>query len=258
MDGFESREFSMGTMDPRRQWSYGTFLCGPELMMDVWNAQDHAYSIDQFNQYRESDKRANRLYQRAEHIDWKKFHAQPTPTVVVAQHLYSKSGKQKLFMDRLIEQAPPPPPVLLLVDEVKVMLNECFKLFKKMLTKAGYQVSMWYVDESECGAALRSPYVAVRTIHHSAPEVWKFYTTSFIVLGMSYISVAYAIQDHKLGQKEFTRKSPTLAPHLASVSNFAGTLQGALVFNSLAPIPCDRSIRIKTPRGIRKVMPEEW
>jgi hypothetical protein len=108
MGGFESREFSMDTMDPHRQWSYGTFFCGPELMTYVWNAQDRAYSIGQFNQYRESDKRENRVYQRVGHIDWKKFHAKPTPTVVVAQHLYSKSGRQKMFMDRLIDQAPPP------------------------------------------------------------------------------------------------------------------------------------------------------
>jgi hypothetical protein len=69
MDGFESREIHTDTMDPQIQWSYGTFLYGSELMKDVWNAQEHAYSIDQFNQYRELDMRANRVYQRVEHID---------------------------------------------------------------------------------------------------------------------------------------------------------------------------------------------
>jgi hypothetical protein len=54
----------------------------------------------------------------------------------------------------------------------------------------------------------------------------KLHTPSFIGLGMPSRSAAYAIHDHKLGQKEFTRESPTMAPHLASVSNFGGTLQG--------------------------------
>jgi hypothetical protein len=95
-------------------------------------------------------------------------------------------------MDRLVDQAPTPPraPVLLLLDEgSKVLLKECFKLFKKNLTKAGYQVQMWYVDEAKCGAALRSPYVAVRAVHHSSPAVWKFHTPSFIGLGMPSRSV---------------------------------------------------------------------
>jgi hypothetical protein len=78
----------------------------------------------------------------------------------------------------------PPPPVLLVVCKGKFLLEERFKTFNKNLAKAGYQVSMWYVDEAECGAALRNPYLAGRAIHNTAPDVFKFHTPSKIGFGM--------------------------------------------------------------------------
>jgi hypothetical protein len=80
------------------------------MWTDVGNAQEHTYTIDEFNQYRELDKRTRWVYDLVEQIEWDKFHAQTSPSVVVARHFYSKSGRQKLFMDRMVDQAPSPPP----------------------------------------------------------------------------------------------------------------------------------------------------
>jgi hypothetical protein len=144
------------------------------------------------------------------------------------------------------------------VDEGKFLLEECVKLFNKKLTKACYQVFMWYVGEAEYGAALRNPYVAVRVVYHMTPELWKCHTPSLIGFGMTIRGAGYAIQDHKVAQKEFTRKPPTLATHSASVSNLIGILQGTLVFQSYGHLPCDPSIWIQISKGMKKLMPEEW
>jgi hypothetical protein len=79
MEAFDIREIHADANNPHKQWIYGTFLCGPELTTDVWNAQEHAYSIDKFNKYRELDKRASRVCQSMEHMNWKKFTRSPLP-----------------------------------------------------------------------------------------------------------------------------------------------------------------------------------
>jgi hypothetical protein len=84
----EGQKVPVDNAHPYLQWKYGIFLRGTELMTEVWKAQHHAFSIEQFNQHREVDNMAHRYYQQVGHIDWSKFYEQERADIAIAQHLY--------------------------------------------------------------------------------------------------------------------------------------------------------------------------
>jgi hypothetical protein len=102
MDTFKIRDIRADAKKSYKQWRYGTFIFGPEMMIDALSAQEHTYTIDQVNR-----QEGKSYISRCGAYSWEKFHAQPTPTVVVAQHLYSKSGRQNMWYGPYGQPSPP-------------------------------------------------------------------------------------------------------------------------------------------------------
>jgi hypothetical protein len=52
--------------------------------------------------------------------------------------------------------------------------------------------------------------------------------------------------------------NPHTAPSLSLSLKFSGDSPGSVVFDASGPLTCDRAIRIQTPKGVTKIVPEEW